>query len=135
LRTIAGASSHLREAVEVDVGGIGAAMPEQTVAVMPGKDASLDVAWLVRRAADGDRGAWERLVEQYARLIWAMTRDFKLAESDAADVTQVTWLRLLEHIDRIEQPARGLLAGGHRAASACVTCGTTRSCRAAVTSL
>ena len=55
LRTIAWASSHLREAVEVDVGGTGAAMPEQTVAAMPGKDASLDVAWLVRRAADGDR--------------------------------------------------------------------------------
>ena len=81
-------------------------MPEQAVAAMPEKDASLDVAWLVRRAADGDRWAWERLVEQYARLIWAMTRDFKLAESDAADVAQVTWLRLLEHIDRLEQPAR-----------------------------
>ena len=91
-------------------------MPKQAVAAMPEKDASLDVAWLVRRAADGDRWAWERLVEQYARLIWAMTRDFKLAESDAADVAQVTWLRLLEHIDRLEQPCpRGLLAGGHRA--------------------
>ena len=60
----------------------------------------------MRRAAAGDRRAWERLVDQYARLIWAMTRDFKLAESDAADVFQVTWLRLLEHIDRLEQPAR-----------------------------
>ena len=27
-------------------------------------------------------------------------------ESDAADVAQTTWLRLLEHIDRIEYPAR-----------------------------
>jgi len=35
-----------------------------------------------------------------------MTRDFKLAESDAADVVQATWLRLLEHIDRIEYPER-----------------------------
>ena len=69
-------------------------------------DSSLDVAWLVRRAAAGDRSAWERLVAQYARLIWAMTRDFRLAESDAADVAQVTWLRLLEHIDRLEHPAR-----------------------------
>jgi RNA polymerase sigma factor (sigma-70 family) len=60
----------------------------------------------VRRAAAGDRTAWEGLVDQYARLIWAMTRDFKLAESDAADVFQVTWLRLLEHIDRIEYPER-----------------------------
>jgi RNA polymerase sigma factor (sigma-70 family) len=35
-----------------------------------------------------------------------MTRDFKLADSDAADVVQATWLRLLEHIDRIEHPDR-----------------------------
>jgi len=65
-----------------------------------------DVALLVRRAAEGDRWAWERLVDQYARLIWSITRDFKLVESDAADVFQATWLRLLEHIDRLEQPAR-----------------------------
>jgi RNA polymerase sigma factor (sigma-70 family) len=32
--------------------------------------------------------------------------DFNLAESDAADVAQTTWLRLLEHIDRIEYPDR-----------------------------
>jgi RNA polymerase sigma factor (sigma-70 family) len=70
-----------------------------------GADA-LDVAQLVRRAAAGDRWAWERLVDQYSRLIWAITRDFKLGESDAADVAQVTWLRLLEHINRIEHPDR-----------------------------
>jgi RNA polymerase sigma factor (sigma-70 family) len=66
----------------------------------------VDVGLLVRRAAAGDLRAWQRLVEQYNRLIWAMTRDFRLVESDAADVVQATWLRLLEHIDRIEYPAR-----------------------------
>ena len=69
-------------------------------------DGSIDIPQLVRRAAMGDRLAWEHLVDQYSRLIWAMTRDFKLPESDAADVVQVTWLRLLEHIDRIEHPDR-----------------------------
>jgi RNA polymerase sigma factor (sigma-70 family) len=67
---------------------------------------STDVARLVRRAAEGDLYAWERLVDQYARLIWSITGEFKLVESDAADVAQTTWLRLLEHIDRIEYPAR-----------------------------
>jgi RNA polymerase sigma factor (sigma-70 family) len=67
---------------------------------------ALDVARLVRRAAEGDRWAWERLVDQYARLIWSITRDFKLAESDAADVAQATWLRLFEHIDRLRSPDR-----------------------------
>ena len=93
------ASSRLRRAVKTDSAGTGIAMPEQN-------GGGLDVAWLVRRAADGDGWAWERLVDQYARLIWAMTWDFKLAENDAADVAQVTWLRLLEHIDRLEHPAR-----------------------------
>lgn len=65
-----------------------------------------DIAGLVRGAADGDLGAWERLVDQFARLIWSITAEFKLGESDAADVAQTTWLRLLEHIDRIEHPDR-----------------------------
>lgn len=75
-------------------------------AAAAGAEPRAAIASLVRRAAAGDKTAWEGLVDQYARLIWAMTRDFKLAESDAADVFQVTWLRLLEHIDRIEHPER-----------------------------
>jgi RNA polymerase sigma factor (sigma-70 family) len=65
-----------------------------------------DVASLVRGAAAGDRLAWERLVDQFSRLIWSITGDFRLVESDAADVAQITWLRLFEHIDRIEHPDR-----------------------------
>lgn len=67
---------------------------------------SCNIAELVRRAADGDMMAWDRLVAQYERLIWSITVEFKLAESDAADVAQTTWLRLLEHIDRIQYPDR-----------------------------
>jgi len=92
------ASLHRRRTAAPDHGR-GAGIAEQDAA-------ALDVARLVRRAADGDRWAWERLVEQYSRLIWAMTRDFRLLESDANDVAQATWLRLLEHIDRLENPAR-----------------------------
>ncbi len=74
---------------------------------MPEKNLdTTDVAGLVRGAAAGDRRAWERLVDQFARLIWSITADFKLADSDAADVAQTTWLRLLEHIDRIDYPDR-----------------------------
>lgn len=87
--------------------GAAAADPGHTLAAVREQDAGVaDVAQLVRRAASGDHWAWERLVDQYARLIWAITRGFKLVESDAADVFQATWLRLLENIDRLEQPAR-----------------------------
>lgn len=66
----------------------------------------MDVAELVRLAAAGDVRAWERLVDQYARLIWSITGEFRLVESDAADIAQTTWLRLFEHIDRLEYPER-----------------------------
>src|SRR6516164_7016101 len=65
-----------------------------------------DVASQVRRAAAGDKQAWGRLVDQYGRLIWSVTARFQLTESDAADVVQTTWMRLIENIDRIEQPDR-----------------------------
>jgi RNA polymerase sigma factor (sigma-70 family) len=70
-----------------------------------GADAT-DVASLVRHATEGDRHAWERLVDQFARLIWSITVEFKLTESDASDVAQTTWLRLLQNINRIEHPDR-----------------------------
>ena len=68
--------------------------------------ADLDVTRLVRRAAIGDPHAWQSLVDRYGRLIWSITRDFRLLESDAADVFQTTWMRLIEHIDRIEHADR-----------------------------
>ncbi len=65
-----------------------------------------EVADLVHQAAAGDRSAWEQLVDRYGGLVWRVTRDFRLSESDRADVSQTTWLRLLEHIDRLDQPSR-----------------------------
>jgi RNA polymerase sigma factor (sigma-70 family) len=61
-----------------------------------------DTADLVALAATGDQQAWEQLVDRYARLVWTVTRSFRLADSDASDVSQTAWLRLLEHIDRID---------------------------------
>jgi RNA polymerase sigma factor (sigma-70 family) len=68
--------------------------------------ADLDATRLVHRARDGDPQAWQGLVDKYGRLIWSITRDFKLVESDAADVFQTTWMRLVEHINRIEHADR-----------------------------
>lgn len=66
----------------------------------------VDIALLVRGAAAGDKDSWERLVDQFSRLIWSITAEFRLVESDAADVVQTTWLRLLEHIGRLQYPDR-----------------------------
>lgn len=65
-----------------------------------------EVASLALAAAAGDQRAWERLVAEFSGLVWAVTRAHRLSRSDAADVAQTTWLRLVEHIGRIQDPGR-----------------------------
>ena len=60
---------------------------------------------LVLAAATGDRAAWDELVAAYVGLVWTITRDHRLGPTDASDVAQTTWLRLVENIDRITTPA------------------------------
>jgi RNA polymerase sigma factor (sigma-70 family) len=62
------------------------------------------VAELVTAAAAGNSGAWEALVERYSGLVWSIARAHRLSAADAADVSQVVWLRLVEHLDRIYRP-------------------------------
>ena len=61
--------------------------------------------WL-EAAARGDARAWDALVGRFANLVWAVARSYRLSAADAADVSQTTWLRLVEHLDRIQQPER-----------------------------
>jgi RNA polymerase sigma factor (sigma-70 family) len=65
-----------------------------------------DVARLVARAADGEQRAWNELVDEFGGVVWAATRTHRLGGADAADVVQTTWLRLVESLDRIEDPTR-----------------------------
>jgi RNA polymerase sigma factor (sigma-70 family) len=69
-------------------------------------DRPSEVALLVAAAANGQQGAWDALVERFASTVWAIARGHRLNSADAADVFQTTWLRLLEHLDRIQQPER-----------------------------
>lgn len=66
----------------------------------------VSTAGLVAAAGAGDREAWDELVSRYAGLVWSVARDLGLSHTDAADVSQTTWLRLAEHLDRIRQPER-----------------------------
>ena len=60
---------------------------------------------LVRRAACGDRKAWEHVVDSYAALIWGATREYELTKTDVFDVAKATWLRLLDHLDLVKDSA------------------------------
>ena len=61
---------------------------------------------LIGAAHAGDQAAWEQIVDRFGGLVWATTRAHRLATAEAADVTQTTWLRLVENLDRIHDPER-----------------------------
>jgi RNA polymerase sigma factor (sigma-70 family) len=61
-------------------------------------------ASLVLAAAGGEQQAWDELVERFGGLVWAIARAHRLGPADAADVSQTTWLRLVEHLHRLRDP-------------------------------
>jgi RNA polymerase sigma factor (sigma-70 family) len=62
------------------------------------------VEHLVAAARAGDAGAWNDLVDRYLPLVTAMIARFRLSASDADDVNQTVWLRLVEHLDGLREP-------------------------------
>jgi RNA polymerase sigma factor (sigma-70 family) len=60
---------------------------------------------LVKRAASGERSAWDALVERYSPLIWSICRRWQLDRADTEDVSQAVWLRLVEQLPNLRDPA------------------------------
>jgi RNA polymerase sigma factor (sigma-70 family) len=60
---------------------------------------------LVAGARAGDQAAWDRIVERYAPLVWGLCRRYGLAPTDAEDVGACVWLRLVERLDTLREPA------------------------------
>ncbi|MBI1758997.1 MAG: sigma-70 family RNA polymerase sigma factor [Actinobacteria bacterium] len=61
---------------------------------------------LLTRASGGQQEAWNELVRRHTNLLWSIARSFRLDQADAADAVQTTWLRLVEHLDRVQDPDR-----------------------------
>lgn len=61
---------------------------------------------LVRRAAADDETAWNALVVRFGGLVWSICRAHGLDRTEAADVSQTVWLRLVDNLARIRQPER-----------------------------
>jgi RNA polymerase sigma factor (sigma-70 family) len=60
---------------------------------------------LVTRAREGNQDAWDAIVDRYSPLIWSACRRFGMTGADADDVAAHVWLRLVERLDTIRQPA------------------------------
>lgn len=73
---------------------------------LPRYTPAVDLKALVRAAAAGDEQAWTQLVDRFAGLVWSVARGYSLDQSDAADVSQTTWLRLAESLSSVRDPER-----------------------------
>ncbi|MFY9930274.1 MAG: sigma-70 family RNA polymerase sigma factor [Streptosporangiaceae bacterium] len=60
---------------------------------------------LVTRAAQGEKNAWDALVERFVPLIWSICRKHRLRDADAEDVAQDVWLQLMGQLGKIRDPA------------------------------
>lgn len=79
-----------------------------TITVTP-SDAGLDepdTATLLLAAEQGDKLAWEQILLRYGGLVSAVVRSCRLQDADALDAIQMTWLRLMTNLHRVQDPAR-----------------------------
>ena len=60
---------------------------------------------LVTRAINGEKQAWDALVERYAPLVWSICRRHGLNGADASDVGQSVWVQLAGELDQLRHPA------------------------------
>jgi len=65
-----------------------------------------DDAELLKAAAAGSQEAWDAIVARYSRRIWSVARSHRLSAADAEDVHQITFMRLMTHVDSIREPNR-----------------------------
>jgi RNA polymerase sigma factor (sigma-70 family) len=68
------------------------------------KRAQLTDAQLVARCREGDRDAWNELVERFSRYVYAIAvQAFRLPEHDAEDVFQEVFARAYEHLHKLRK--------------------------------
>jgi RNA polymerase sigma factor (sigma-70 family) len=60
---------------------------------------------LVSRARDGDQHAWNEIVDRYAPLVWSISSRYGMTRHEIDDIGQTVWLLLVEHLEKLRQPA------------------------------
>jgi RNA polymerase sigma factor (sigma-70 family) len=63
------------------------------------------VTALVMAAREGEKAAWNEIVQRYAALVWSVCRRHRLSGDDADDVVQNVWLLLVRHLPDLREPA------------------------------
>jgi RNA polymerase sigma factor (sigma-70 family) len=86
---------------------VGDRMPVPMQASQP--DRSERIAGLLDAARQGDEDSLGQIVTELSPLLWQVARAAGLNSSDAEDVLQTVWMRLLDHLDDIH--TSGALTG------------------------
>ncbi|WP_052457330.1 MULTISPECIES: RNA polymerase sigma factor [unclassified Streptomyces] len=63
-------------------------------------------AELVAACRAGEEAAWARLIRRYRPTVWTVARSHGLRPADCEDVCQLTWLRVIENIGSLHDPAK-----------------------------
>ena len=72
----------------------------------PGIERGTDLAPLVRRARQGDRAAFDELVERHLAATWRTVWRIVRGREDAEDVVQEVFLAAWRHLDGLAEPER-----------------------------
>ena len=91
--------------MSVEEGRTAAAVPAGRPVPSGGPERSARLASLMSAAAGGSEEALGQIVTELTPLLWQVARAAGLTSSDAEDVLQTVWLRLLSHLDSIRSPA------------------------------
>ncbi|MEO3973657.1 sigma-70 family RNA polymerase sigma factor [Streptomyces sp. CAU 1734] len=61
---------------------------------------------LVDKCLAGDQESWNCIVDRYTPLIWAIARGHRLSAADCEDVSQTTWMRVIQHLGKLRDPQK-----------------------------
>jgi RNA polymerase sigma factor (sigma-70 family) len=61
---------------------------------------------LIRRCRQGNRGAWQQLLNRYERLVYSIPLRYGLSRDDAADIAQITFTILIQSLDGLWEDSR-----------------------------
>ena len=87
--------------------------------------------WIVDLAATGHQNAWNAIIEQYAPMILSICHRYGLAGAEVDNVGQTVWLRLVNGLGSLRDPAAlpKWLATGRVAPAHCCGRGPLRATR------
>jgi RNA polymerase sigma factor (sigma-70 family) len=63
-----------------------------------------DLTHSTRPAAGADDHAWRDLFTRLDGILHALAKRYRLGAADVDDVVQTTWLRAIDHVDRLDDP-------------------------------